>query len=147
MVTSDVELQDQVADAITPEQIIDTLDQAAMHAVADRLAYLRNLAAHDPEEPTLQLDSLRALADCLMRHRELPDPRIATTPNGLLMVDWRVPPDANVAIGFTSTTLTRFAAVSDPAEPGVERPRVDGTLPLEDALAALRSFTSRIERT
>ena len=72
MVTSDVELQDQVADAITPEQIIDTLDQAAMHAVADRLAYLRNLAAHDPEEPTLQLDSLRALADCLMRHRELP---------------------------------------------------------------------------
>ena len=111
-------------------------------AVADRLLYLRDLAREDPEESPVDLGSLRAMAHFLMSERQLPDPRIGVTSDGLVQIEWRVPTNGILAMEFLPSGLIRFAAVSAPVGSGVERLTVNGTLPKEETLAAVRPFTS-----
>ena len=111
-------------------------------AVADRLLYLRNLAREDPEESPVDLGSLRAMAHFLRSERQLPDPRIGVTSVGLVQIEWRVPTNGILAMEFLPSGLIRFAAVSAPVGSGVERLTVNGTLPKEETLAAVRPFTS-----
>lgn len=124
------------------EQIIAVLRLFGLDAVADRLGYLHSLADDDPEEPRIDIESLRAMALFIMGERQLPDPQIGVNPDGLIQIEWRVSIDGLLAMEFLPSGLIRFAAISARAQPGLERLRVNGTLPKEDTLKALRPFTS-----
>ena len=87
--------QPQIENASTPEEIIDILRRFNLDATADRLTDLRTLVEDDPEESPMELESLRSLATFLMseiRERQLPEPEIGVTPDGLVEIAWSLPP-------------------------------------------------------
>ena len=84
------------------------------------------------------------MAIFLMSERHLPDPQIGINPNGLMQIQWRVLSSGLLAIEFLSTEMVRFAGISEPARPGVERVSVNGTLPKDAALEAVQPFTSQL---
>ena len=130
--------------ASTHEEIVAVLRLCGLRAVADRLSRLRKLLNDDPEEPSLEFESLRALAIFLLTERHLPDPQIGVSPDGLAHVEWRTRANGVLAMEFLSSELIRFAAVSAPARLGIERLTVNGALPQDAALDAVQSFTSRL---
>ena len=126
----------------THDVIIEDLRRSGRGKVADRLVYLRGLAEEDPEESPMNLDSLRAMARLLMSERQLPAPRTSVTSDGFVHIEWRFPNNGILAMVFLPSGLIRFAAVSVPANQGIEQLTVNGTLPKDRTLAAVREFTS-----
>ena len=146
MVINAATSQAHIEAADTHEQIIEALREGGLTAIAERLQYLRNLGAHDSAEPPMEIESLRALARFLIGGRQLPDPGIGVTPDGLLMASWRVPPEGLMAIEFRPDSLIRFAAISASAKHAADRTSINGELPIDEALAVLSPFTSLIAR-
>ena len=134
----------QITAANTHEEIIAVFRLFGLDAIADRLGYLHCLTDDDPDESPIELESLRAMAIFLMSERHLPDPQIGINPNGLMQIQWRVLSSGLLAIEFLSTEMVRFAGISEPARPGVERVSVNGTLPKDAALEAVQPFTSQL---
>lgn len=128
----------------THEVIIDDLRRSRRGEVADRLVYLRGLAEEDPEESPMNLDSLRAMARLLISERQLPSPRTSVTSDGFIHIEWRLPTNGILAMVFLPSGLIRFAAVSVPANQGIEQLTVNGTLPRDRTLAAVQQFTSHL---
>ena len=135
--------------ATTAAAIVAVLRSQALQTVADRIDYLHELAEDDPEEQPIALESMRHMARFLLGHRELPDPEVGTSPNGFAQVEW-ILPDASqdqadnglLAMEFLPSPLVRFAALSAPYRPGVDRLTVHGTLPADEAFDAVRAFTA-----
>ena len=135
--------------AATESAIVAILRSQARQTVADRIDYLHGLARDDPGEQPIALESLRRMALFLLRHRDLPDPEVGTSPNGFAQVEWILPdvsPDQAgnglLAMEFTPSPLVRFAALSAPFSPGVDRLTVHGALPAEETFDAVRTFTA-----
>ena len=132
----------RIAAESTHEGIIAVLRLFGLEEVADRLGFLRGLADDDPAETAMDVESLRAMALFLMSERQLPEPEIGITPDGLMQTEWRTPPNGILAMELLPSGFVRFAAVSSPAQRGIDRLSVNGTLPKDEALAAVRPFTS-----
>ena len=137
----------RIAAESTHEGIIAVLRLFGLEDVANRLDYLRGLIADDPDETPMDVESLRAMALFLISERQLPDPQIGITPDGLMQTEWRTAPNGILAMEFLPSGSVRFAAVSAPAQRGVDRLSLNGTLPKDEALAALRPFTSLLPST
>ena len=136
--------QPHIESAGTHEEIIAVLKSFGRDAIADRLNYLHQLVEDEPDEPSMALESLRAMALFLMSERQLAVPQIGITPDGLAQIEWRFPTNGILAMEFLSSGLIRFAAISAPAQRGVERLSVNGTLHKDAALGAVRPFTARL---
>ena len=93
----------------------------------------------------MSIESFRALALFLSSERQLPDPQIGVTPDGLAHIEWRLPPNGILAMEFLPSGLIRFAAISAPAQRDHERLSVNGTLPKDETLSAIQPFTSRLQ--
>ena len=120
--------------------IIEELRKSGLNAVADRLSWLQQLAADDPDERPMDVDSLRELAAFLVSERRLPHPQIGVSPDGLAQAEWRLPGAAGdpegggiLALEFLRSGLIRFAGMSA----GL---RVSGTLSKAKALQAVQPF-------
>ena len=131
----------QIVDAATRAEIIAVLRLFGLDTVASRLVYLCSLADDDPDEPHIEIESLRAMALFIMSERNLLDPRIGVTPDGLIQIEWRVPDTGVLAMVFLPSGLIRFAAISGPHQPETDRWSVNGTLPKEGTLSAVEPFT------
>ncbi len=134
----------QITNATTHAEIIAVLRLFGLDVVADRLVYLCSLADDDPDEPRVEIESLRAMALFIMSERNLLDPRIGIAPDGLIQIEWRVPENGVLAMVFLPSGLIRFAAVSGPHGSEVDRWSVHGTLPKDKALSAVEPFTAGI---
>ena len=134
----------QIARSSTHEEIVAVLRMFGLDPIADRLGYLRSLVDDDPDEPTIEIESLRAMALFIMSERQLLDPRIGITPAGLIQIEWRIPNNGILAMEFLPSGLIRFAAISSPDSREGDRWRVNGTLPKEEAMTAVQPFTARI---
>ena len=121
--------------------IATALEQSGFSAIAARLVHLQRLVDEDPEEPAIPIESLRGLASFLLNEPRLPSPRLGVGPEGLVQAEWRVPEDGMLALKFLPSGFIRFAAISAPAQPGLERRRVNGILPASDVSEAIRAFT------
>ena len=137
--------QPQMETASTHEEIVAVLRLFGLVNIADRLSYLRSLADDDPDEPTIDIESLRAMALFLMDERQLPDPQIGTSPDGFILVEWTVPTNGILAMEFLPSGLIRFAATSGPTQPGIHRKNVSGTYLKDEVLAAVQPFSSQLE--
>ena len=134
----------QIANAASHAEIIAMLRLFGLDVVADRLVYLCSLADDDPDEPRVEIESLRAMALFIMSERHLLDPRIGITPDGLIQIEWRIPDNGVLAMVFLPSGLIRFAAVSGPYRPEIDRWSVYGTLPKDGTLSAVEPFTAGI---
>ena len=131
----------EIETASTHEDISVALRLEGFEAAAERLSQLGSLVAENPDEPHLEIESVRALASFLMSEKQLPEPRIGVTPDGLVQIEWRVPTKGILAMEFLISGLIRFAAISAPAQPGIDRLSVHGTLPKDATLQAVSPFT------
>ena len=117
-----------------------------LDVIADRLNYLHRIALDSLDEEPLVLESLRELALFLMSERQLPDPQIAISPEGYAQVEWRVGERGILAMEFLPfDRLIRFAAISAPAQRGVQRQSVHGTLPIDHALNAVYAIKDKAQ--
>ena len=137
----------QIDEAGDHRDIATVLEQSGFSRAAARLAHLHGLVDDDPEEPDIPIESLRGLASFLLNGPQLPSPRLGVGPEGFIQAEWRVPEGGMLALKFLPSGFVRFAAVSAPAQSGVERRRVNGTLPATDVSDAIRVFTDRLVRT
>ena len=124
--------------------VLTALKQSGFGAIAARLVHLHRLADEDPEEPDIPIESLRGLASFLLKEARLPGPRLGVGPEGFIQAEWRVPEGGILALKFLPTGFVRFVAVSAPARTGIERRRVNGTLPANDVSDAIRAFTDLV---
>ena len=136
--------ESMLAGATTPEEVLLLLQVSGFKHTADRLRYLQTLTRDDPDEPSVLIDSLKALVAFLTAEGSLPHPEIGISPDGLAQIEWRIPPNGILAMEFLPTGLIRFAAVSASTQHGDIRLRVNGTLPRSEVLDAIHSFTSSI---
>ena len=134
----------QIVDAATREEIIAVLRLFGLDVIANRLVYLCSLAEDDPDEPRIEIESLRAMALFIMSERHLLDPRIGVTPDRLIQIEWRIPDNGVLAMVFLSSDLIQFAAVSGPYQPETDRWSVNGILPKDGTLSAVEPFTTGI---
>ena len=122
-------------------EVATALELSGHDAIAARLVHLHRLVDEDPEEPRIPIESLRGLASFLLNEPRLPSPRLGVGPEGFIQAEWRVPEDGMLALKFLPSGFIRFAAVSAPVQPGIERRRVNGTLPAPAVSDAIRAFT------
>ncbi len=131
----------EIKAASTHEGISVVLRLNGFEAAAERLSQLGSVVAENPDEPSFEIESVRALASFLVSEKQLPEPQIGVTPNGLVQIEWRVPTNGILAMEFLISGLIRFAAISAPAQPGIDRLSVHGTLPKDATLKAVSPFT------
>ena len=131
----------QITAASTHEEVIAVLRMFGLDSIADRLGYLRSLVYDDPDEPPIDLESLRAMALFIMSERQLPLPRIAVSPDGMIQIEWRPEDSGIIAMNFLPSGLIRFAAISSTDACEGDRLRVSGTLPKDAAMEAVQPFT------
>ena len=147
MVTHEIDYRGRIAEAGTADEVVEALRGFGLIEAAERIAYLVGLGIDDPEEPPLNFESLLALADLLVSDDCVSAPVISTDPDGLLLAEWRVPPDGLMAFEFLPGGRIQFAAISAPADSDTERASVYGTLPKDKALAAVAPFLLQIGRS
>ena len=135
----------QMESASTNAEIIAILRLFDLEAIANRLAYLQHLVEDDPEDCSINIESLRSFACFLMSERQLTDPQIGVTANGLIQIEWVFRTNGILAMEFLPSRMIRFAGISDSNEAGSERPHVNGTLPADQALVAVQPFISMLE--
>lgn len=150
------------------DAIVTVLRLCGLTAIVDRLSRLRSLIAEDPDEPDLNIESLRSFAQFFIQEDRLPVPEIGADPEGFLEAEWRIPAnqdtmfpsfvlmwtvpddrywgggDGVLAMKFLPSGLIRYAAVSGPAGQGKERLRASGVLSRNEVMTAIRAFTSRL---
>ena len=131
--------------------IMEILRSRGRRLAADRIRYLDQLAQEDPEEQPIDLESLRHMAFFLLDNRQLSDPEVGSSPNGSAQVEWTLPDISRdrtgsglLAMEFLPSGLIRFAVLSTPYSPGVDRLNVHGTLSATEAMDAVRLFTTGV---
>lgn len=134
----------EIETASTHEEVSAVLRQNGLEAAAERLNQLGSLMAEDDNEPRFEIESVKALASFLMTEKQLPEPQIGVTPDGLLQIEWRVATSGILAMEFLVSRLIRFAAISAPVRPGIDRLSVHGTLPKDATLKAVSPFTRHL---
>ena len=134
----------QITAASTHEEVIAVLRMFGLDSIADRLGYLRSLVYDVPDEPPIELESLRAMALFIMSERQLPLPRMAVSPDGLIQIEWRPEDSGILAMKFLLDGKIQFAEIGEKTSEGVERARISGTLEKDDMMRALHPFVSRL---
>ena len=145
MVTREIDHHSQIADAATPDEIIEALDAFGLDQVVERLRYLRSLDDDlvNDEQP-MNLESLRQLAVLLIERPELPKPGIGVCDDGMLQIEWTILPAGLLAMVFRPPDLIEFAAVTGPPDAAMQRPGTSGAATRDETLVALEPFMDRL---
>ena len=135
-----------ITDAATCEEIVAAIRYGGWNAIADRLTYLRGLALEDPDEIPIQIESLRnfALFVANRQQRQLPEPQIGVNPDGFACTEWRIANHGILAMDFLPSGQVRFAAILKFPESGNARWSVNGVLPPDHMMDAIRVFAGRL---
>ena len=131
----------QIRDATVHDEIINALNVAGYHKIANRLTYLYKIIqdSDDPDDPIMNFMSLQYLALFFARDDVLlPDPDIGVDPEGLLQAEWHL---SNVAalMNFLPDGKIVYAATSTVNGQG-EPEDNQGRGPADRALQVVRSF-------
>ena len=128
--------------------IVEILQSLNFEKSADRIAALHQMCNEDANEHPLDVDSVRHLARFLVSEPQLPAPRIAVSPDGLMQIEWRLPPGGIVAIQFLIDGRLEFAAIEGSATPQDQRDHVGGAHHKDFVLNAITPFLNQaISRT
>lgn len=130
----------RIVAAARPTEIVAVLRLAGKRRLADRVKHLSELVEDDPDEPPIVFPSLRELALFLVSDRRFGDPEVGLSPDGLLQAEWPVKNGGVLVMNFLPDGMIQFAAVANSAIRGDRRRRVNGTLPKDEALSAVRQF-------
>lgn len=132
----------QLRNATAHENIFSILDQTGHTEIVERLRYLHDVTPdNDPEDPDMELDSLRELALFLIRDDvSLPHPEIGITADGTLQLEWYLS-RASALMNFLPDGNIQFAGIST-MENNDEEKSIHGTGPTQFALNSILPFIS-----
>ena len=119
------------------QDIIQALRLYGKEDIADRIAYLHELASEDPMEDRLMTDSLRNLARVMTNYPSLPYPTISVSPDGHAVAEWSREYGI-LAMEFTNEGTVRYAAL--PRMDGYDHLRIDGERPASEIMEATSVF-------
>ena len=123
------------------DSIVDSLPDN--HQVTkQKLIKLKSILDEDEDEPDMDLDSLKSLVMFLTDHEDLSVPRMASTGEGYLHIEWPISPDGLVTMQFVGATNVQFMAAS-PKATGAPT-RKTGTSSRIDAFETLRAYFEQI---
>jgi hypothetical protein len=133
----------QLRNATARENIFGILDQTGHKEIAERLRYLHDVTPdNDPEDPDMELDSLRELALFLIRDDvSLPLPEIGITADGTLQLEWYLS-HASALMNFLPDGNIQFAGIST-MENNDEEQSIHGTGSKKFALKSILPFISQ----
>ena len=131
-----------LACAKEPQTIAGLVRSSGNESVADEIERLLALADDDPDEPEMQLESLRELALFLLHDNWLPSPVVGVSHEGLLTAEWRIVPSGGLIMTFVPPGRIQFAGVADVGGSGTGFRSEHGIGPQSEALGKIRSFAS-----
>ena len=100
--------------AIDPEyqRVIDSLKDGGRELMASEV-YEMLLANKEPDGDPIQLFSLRAMADFLVRHRNIADPVAGPSPIGIMQLEWHILDDGLLVIAFVEDERVHCVVQAD----------------------------------
>ena len=125
--------KDTIDNADSKAEIITLVRISGLNSTADRLAYLDMLARDDPEEETIELESLRRFAVFALG-RHLPGPKIGVSSEGLIHTAWWVD-NGILSMDFLPSGEIRFSAILQDVQWSAK-----GVMPPDRMLAKIRRF-------
>ena len=131
----------RLANASTTAEVIEVLRSRGLNRTADRVAKLAGLHESDPEEPELNTESLRRMAETVLGDSTVGAPsRTVLTEEGFLHAEWDIGQGV-VAMTFWPTARIHFAVLAPAADDGPDL-HVSGLLGRSGAMGAVRWFFS-----
>lgn len=134
----------EITNATSTDDVISALRQRELDEVADRVAELSRLHKIDPDEPQLDVASLKEMATVVVRNPKLRVPQLTISENGFMHAEWRTVEGGTVAMTFLPSGRVEFGAISAPAAAGAEILRLGGLHLRDVALNAVQWYTERI---
>ena len=128
--------------AKTHEEVIKEFRSAGLAEIADRIEYLRGLAADGSDDVDFDLKSLRHMASLFLSHSGLPTPQIVVDDAGCAHATWQIPDRGIIIMVFLPSGMVKYSGIFQPAESGGQQWNARGTLPPEQVAEALRPFLS-----
>ena len=152
----------ELADATSHEEVATLLRSAGLHALAQELDDVRDLAVEDQEQRPMDVESLKTFAEFMLKWPRLATASIGVNEDGFVDAQWflsstiesgYVAPDDRgfwgdgrgmLVVIFLPNGMARFAANSGPAVGGKIRLRKSATCSLEMIPNELASFWRRL---
>ena len=135
----------EIKSAATTDAVVMVLRRLELGEVADRIAELSRLREIDPDEPELNVDSLKEMAIAVIDNPRLRAPRLTVSEQGFVHAEWRTVEGGAVAMTFLPTGRVEFGAISAPALEGKEILRLGGLHIRDVALSAVQWYAEQIE--
>ena len=129
---------DTVADAVF------ALEEFGLRRTAKRVAFLADLHRKDPDEPELDLDSLKRLVAVMRANPTWGEPSLTLRDEGYVHAEWPTRGGGRIAMAFVPEDRIVYSAIEAPAGDGKKVRNIGGYHDEAEALQSLRWFTSRI---
>ncbi len=137
----------QIALTRSCKDVVVMMDQNNMDPrITRRITYLDGLAAGDPDEPAVNLESLQKFAAFIITRRHLPYPRIGLTSDGFIEAVWDTSDGDMLTMDFTPVGDVRFVVLLATSESKPRQRSLGGLLPPDDMMSAIRPFVDKLIR-
>lgn len=141
------DLKKLILGAKTSETLITILELAGFGSVAARLDHLKKITDEDPEDLSLDVESLRSSILFMSEHRQMPRPQIMASSTGLVYLRWIIGEDEGVlGMEFAPSRMIRFTAILHASDLNPKRSSVSGFLSCNDMINAVRPFIDKLVR-
>ena len=135
----------QIALTKSCKDVVDMMERDDMDPrITKRITYLDGLAGDDPDEPTVNLESLQRFAAFIITRRHLPCPRIGLTHEGFMEIAWDTSDGDTLSMYFLPVGDVRFAVILATSESAPQQRSLGGLLPPDDMMNAIRPFVDKL---
>jgi hypothetical protein len=134
----------EITSATNTDSVISALRRLGLESVAERIAELSRFHEIDPNEPELDVGSLKQMAAAVVQNPRLRAPQLTLSEEGFVHAEWKTIGNGTVAMTFRPEGRIEFAAISEPVQSGVEILRVGGLHHAEVAMNAVQWYTERV---
>jgi len=124
----------------TREEIAAAINSPWLVSVSGRLSQLFEFEEDEPDNPAMEIESLRNMALFLLNQPSPTIPEISTSPDGLASCEWQLDQGGILAIEFLSHDMVRYAGVSGKTDDHGQRERISGFETRKHARTRVESF-------
>ena len=105
---------DDLQSAGTVTAVVTALRRRSLDRIADRIKELGAPDHDEPDQPEIDLDSLKRAVAVVLEHPQWGEPEITLRDGRYLHLAWALKDDGRVAISFMPQDRVRFSALSAP---------------------------------